>query len=107
MIPPNEACLYGHISWSLVPAHQQSSMGLSQSFPFPSRRGGRSRPWTGFHFMVQKGPVPGSSGPSLAKRPHLKCGNEAHPSGKKSAGGSVSMSSANTRRKGVHGGQHS
>ena len=30
-------------------------------------------------------------------------GNEAHPSGKKSAGGSVPTSSANTRRKGVCG----
>ena len=63
----------------------------------------------GFHFMVQKRPVPGSvpgfSGPSLAKRPHLEAGNEACPSGKKSAGGSVSTSSANTRRKGGHGGQ--
>ena len=51
--------------------------------------------------------MPGSSGPSLAKRPHLESGNEAHPSGKKSAGGNVSTSSTNTRRKGVHGGWHS
>ena len=61
----------------------------------------------GSHFTVQKRPipgsVPGSSGPSLAKRPYLETGNEAHPSGKKSAGGSVTTSSANTRRKGVHG----
>ena len=49
-------------------------------------------------------PVPGSSGPSLAKRLHLERGNEPHPSGKKSAGGSVSPSSTGTRRKGVHGG---
>ena len=41
------------------------------------------------------------------KRPHLECGNEVHPVGKKSASGSVSTSSAETRRKGVHGGQHS
>ena len=41
----------------------------------------------GSHFMMQKRPVPGSSGASLAKRPHLERGNEAHPSGKKSAGG--------------------
>ena len=47
------------------------------------------------------------SGASLAKRPHLECGNEAHPSGKKSAGGSVSTSSAETMRKGAHGGWHS
>ena len=32
MISPSEACLYGHIYWSLVQAQQQSSMGLSQSF---------------------------------------------------------------------------
>ena len=51
--------------------------------------------------------VPGPSGASLAKRPHLACGNEAHASGKKSAGGSVSTSFAETRRKGEHGDQHS
>ena len=94
---------------SLVQAQQQSPMALSQSFP--SKRGGKARPPTGFHLMVQKRPVPvsvpGSSGPPLAKRPHLETGNEAHPSGKKSAGGSVSTSSADTRRKGVHGDQHS
>ena len=41
----------------------------------------------------------GHRGASLAKRPHLESGNEAHLSGKKSAGGSVSTSSAGTRRK--------
>ena len=51
--------------------------------------------------------VPGPSRASLAKRPHLDSGNEAHLSGKKSAGGSVFTSSAETRRKGGHGGQHS
>ena len=107
VIPPSGACLYGHINWSLVQAHQQSSMGLSQSFP--SKMGGKARPQTGFHFTVQMRPVPGpvlgSSGQSLTKRPHLESGNEAHPSGKKSAGGSVSASSADTKRKGVYGGQ--
>ena len=77
-------------------------MGLSQSFP--PKRGGKARPWTGFQFTVQKRPmsgsVPGTSGASLPKRPHLEGGNEAHPSGKKSAGGSVSTSSAESRRKG-------
>ena len=38
------------------------------------------------HFTVQKRPmsgtVSGPSGASLAKRPHLECGNEANPSGK-------------------------
>ena len=84
-------------------------MGLSQSFP--SKRAGKSRPWTGFHFTVQKRPLSGSvlrtSGASLPKRPHLESGNEAHLSGKKSAGGSVSISSAESRRKGGHGGWHS
>ena len=103
MIPPSEACLYGHINWSLAQAQQQSSMGLSQSFS--TKRDGKARSWTGFHFMVKKRSVTGSSGPSLAKRPHLETGTEAHPSGKKSAGGSVSTSSANARRKGVCGGQ--
>ena len=93
MIPPSEACLYGPINWSLAQAHHQSSMGLSQSFP--PKRGGKASPWTGFNFMVQnRSVVPGSSGASLAKRPHLESRNEAHPSGKKSAGGSVSTSSA-------------
>ena len=82
MIPPSEACLYGCINWSLVQAQQQSSLGLSQSFP--PKRGGKTRPWTGFPFMVQKRPVPGSvpgsSGPSLAEMPHLESGNEAYPS---------------------------
>ena len=47
------------------------------------------------------GSVPGTSGASLAKRPHLESGNEAHPSGKKSAGGSVSTSSAEKGGMGV------
>ena len=55
----------------------------------------------------RKGSVPGPSGASLVKRPHLECGNEAHPSGKKSAGGSVSTSSAETRRKGGCGSHQS
>ena len=33
VIPPSEACQYGHINWSLAQAQQQSSIGLSQSFP--------------------------------------------------------------------------
>ena len=105
MIPPSEACLYGHINWSLAQAQQQSSMGLSESFP--SKRGGKAKPWTGFHLIVQERPVPGSSGPSLAKRTHLESGNEACPTGKKSSGGSVSTYSTNTRRKGGCGSWHS
>ena len=102
VIPPSEACLYGCINWSLSQAH---SMGLSQSF-FP-KRGGKARPGTGFQFTVQKRPLSGSvlvtSGSSLPKRPHMESGNEAHLSGKKSAGGSVSTSSAESRRKGGMG----
>ena len=105
VIPPNEACLYGHINWSLVQGQQQSSIGLSQSFP--SKMGGKARSQTGFHVMVQKSSVlgsgPGSRCPPLAKKPHLETGNEAHPSGKKCAGDSFSTSSANARMKGVCG----
>ena len=49
------------------------------------------------------GSLPGTRGASLPKRPHLESGNEAHLSGKKSAGGSVSTSSAESRRKGGMG----
>ena len=60
----------------------------------------------GFQFTMQKRPlsgsVPGPSWASLPKRPHLECGNEACPGGKKSPGGSVSTSSAESRRKGGH-----
>ena len=104
VIPPSEACLYGCINWSLAQAHQQSSKGLSQFFP--PKRGDKTRPWIWFHFMMQKRPVPWSSGPSLFQKPHLESENEAHPGGKKSAGGNVSTSSTDTRRKGVCGCQH-
>ena len=64
VIPSSEACLYGHINWSMVQPH---SVGLSQSFP--PKRGGKARPWTGFQFTVQKRPMSGSvpwtSGASL------------------------------------------
>ena len=82
--------------------HRVISVALSQSFP--PKRGGKARPQTRFQFTVQKKPLPGSvpgtSGASLPKRPHLENGNEAHPSGKKSAGGSVSTSSAESRKGG-------
>ena len=93
VVLPGKACLYGNIMWSLAQAQQQSSIGLSQ--PFPSKR-----PWTGFSFTVQKRPVPGSSGASLAKRPYLESETETHAGGKKSAGGSVSASSADAGKKG-------
>ena len=79
MIPSSEACLYGHINWSLTQAH---SVGLSRSFP--PKRDGKARPQIGFQFTVQKRPMSGSvpwtSGTSLSKRPHLESGNEAHSS---------------------------
>ena len=94
MIPPSEACLYGHINWSLAQAH---FVGLSQSFP--PKRGGKARPQTGFQFTVHKRPmsgsVPGTNGASLPEWPHLESGNEAHL--KKSAGGTVSTSSTESR----------
>ena len=74
VIPPSDACLYGHINWSLVQAQQQSSIGLSQ--PFTPKRGGKARPWDWVPFHSKKRPVPGSLGASLAKRPHLESGNE-------------------------------
>ena len=81
-------------------------MGLSQSFP--PKRGGKARPQTGFQFTVQKRPLsgsgPGTSGAPLPKQPHLESGNKAHL--KKSAGGTVSTSSTESRRKGGCGGQH-
>ena len=48
-----------------------------------------------------------SSGASLAKRPHMESRTETHPGGKKSADGSASASSADARKMGSHGGQHS
>ena len=106
VIPPSEACLYGHINWSLAQAH---SVGLSQSFP--PKRGEKARPQTGFQFTVQKRPmsgsVPGTSGAFLPKWPHLESGNEARLHGKKSAGVTVSTCSTESRRKGGHGGWHS
>ena len=47
--------------------------------------------------------MPEVCGASLAKRPYLESGTEAHPDGKKSAGGSVSASSADAWKKGAMG----
>ena len=63
--------------------------------------GWQSQAWPGFHFTVQKSPVPGSGGASLAKRPHLQSWTENHLGGKKFAGGSVSTTPADTRRRGA------
>ena len=67
---PNEACLYGCINWCLAQVQQQSSMGLSQSFPL--MRGGKARPNTGFCFNIQKGPVLEFSGASFGKETSLR-----------------------------------
>ena len=69
MVPPIEACPYGHINWSLAQAQQQSSMGLFPSCP--SVTGCKAIPKAGFHFSVQKRLVQESSGASVAKRPCL------------------------------------
>ena len=69
----------------LAQAQEQSSMGLSQSFP--PMRGGKARPKSGFHFNAQKRPVPESSGAYLATGPDLKSKTEACQGGRKSAGG--------------------
>ena len=101
MIPPSEACLYGHIHWSLVQAHQKSSMGLSQSFP--PMRGGEAIPKTGLHFNIQMRPMQESSDASLVKRPHLENMTEAHQGGTISSGGDVSASYTHSLKKGSHG----
>ena len=51
--------------------------------------------------------MPESSGASLAERPYLECRIQTYPDGKKSAGGSVSNSFADARKKGGCGGWHS
>ena len=45
-IPPSEACLYGHINWSVDQARQQLSLGLFQSSV--SMRSDNVRPKAGF-----------------------------------------------------------
>ena len=57
----------------------------------------------GLHLPVQKRTVPGSSGASLAKRPHLESGTETHSGGKKLAGCGALASSADARNKGAVG----
>ena len=68
-------------------------------------RGGKARPKTGFHFNVQKRPMPESTGISLAKRPHLESRTEAHQGDRKYTAGCVSASYTDSRKKGRHGGQ--
>ena len=82
MVSPTETCLYGHINWSQAQAQQQSSIGLSLSFP--PKRSGKARPWNWFPVTVQSRPVLEFSGASLAKRPHLESRIETCPGGKKS-----------------------
>ena len=84
-------------------------MGLSQSFP--PKWGGQARPQTGSNSQYRRdlcqALCQGLVGHLCPKWPHLESGNEAHLHGKKSAGGTVSTSSTESRRKGGHGGQQS
>ena len=80
---------------------------LSNSLPWaslslPPMRGSKVIPRTGFHFIVQKRPVPESSGASLTRRPHQESRIEAYPGGRKSTCGSISASSADDRKKESH-----
>ena len=102
IIHPNEAWLYDHINWSLAQAQQHSSVGLSQSFP--PMIAGKARPKTGFHFNVQKRPVPESSDASLAKRPCLESKTGAYQGGRKTYGSSVSASFTDSVKKVSWGG---
>ena len=104
-VPPSETCLYGHINWSLSQAQYHSSLGLSQSSS--SGKGGRTRPWTGFQFNVQKWPVPESSGGSMVKKPHSNTRTESHLSGSNSSGSGSSTSFSKSKKKGNQGGCHS
>ena len=61
IIPPTEACLYGHINWPLAQA-QQVFHGLFSVFP--PMTGGKAKPRSGVHFNVKKRPMPESSGAS-------------------------------------------
>ena len=70
-------------------------------------RGSKARPKTGFNSNMHKRPLPESSGASLAKRPHLENRTEGHQGGKKWTCGGVPASSTYSRKKGIHGGQHS
>ena len=105
MIPPSEACLYGGINWSLAHAQQQSSMGLSQSFP--PKRGSKTRPWTGSISWCRRDLYQGLVVLLWLRGLTCRVGMRLFPSGKKSAGGNVSTNSTNTRRKGGCGGWHS
>ena len=47
-VPPSEACLYGHMNWSLGMAQQQSTIGLSQVFPPKERWQNQGMDWVQF-----------------------------------------------------------
>ena len=102
--PPSEACLYGNINWLLAQAHQQSSLGLSQSST--SVKSARAKPQVGFLFNVLKQPVLEYGGASLAKKPHLDAKPASHQGARKSAGGAY-LSFTHPSKKGSYGGWHS
>ena len=49
IVPPSEAYLYGCINWSLAPAKQQFSIGLSQSFLSKREQQIQTMDWIPFH----------------------------------------------------------
>ena len=100
-IPLSEACLYNHINWSLAQAHQQSSLGFSQSST--SKRGARAKLKAVFPFNVQKQSVPEPSDASLVKKHHLDTKPDGHQGGRKTAGG-VCTCSSECSKKGTQGG---
>ena len=89
----SEACLYVHISWSLAWAQQQSSLRFLQSST--SMIGGKARP--------QKQPVPDSSGGLLARKPYFENRIECCQGNRKSLNHAF-LSSADLRKKAIHGG---
>ena len=64
VVPPSEACLYGHINWSLAPSTGSATVLYRLVSVFFPKRGGKVRPQTRFHFTVQKRCVPESIGAS-------------------------------------------
>ena len=70
---------------------------------FPFKRGGKARSRTGFYFTVLKRPVPGLAVPLWLKGLTWRVGLRLIQVGKKSAGCSVSASSADARNKGAMG----
>ena len=102
VIPPSETCLHGYINWSLAQAH---SVGLSLSFP--PKGGGKARPWTGSSSQCRRDLCQGLC-QRLVGHPCLRgltcrVGMTLVQVARKSVGGSVCTSFAESRRKGAWG----